>query len=76
MPRLAPFPTHDIKYRGVKEFAQRARANLKMAHDAIIEARIHSTYQANIHRSEEKPFEIGDLAYLSTANLNSLKRRT
>jgi hypothetical protein len=75
MPRLAPFPTHDIKYRGVKEFTQRARANLEMAHDAIIEARVHSTYQANRHRSEEKPFEVGDLAYLSTANLNLPKRR-
>jgi hypothetical protein len=75
MPRLAPFPTHDIKYRGVEEFAQRARANLEMAHDAIIEARVHSTYQANRHRSEEKPFEVGDLAYLSTANLNLPKRR-
>jgi hypothetical protein len=46
-----------------------------MAHDAIIEARVHSTYQANRHRSEEKPFEVGDLAYLSTANLNLPKRR-
>jgi len=45
-----------------------------MAHDAIIEARIHSTYQANKHCSEEKPFEVGDLAYLSTANLNLPKR--
>jgi hypothetical protein len=75
MPRLAPFPTHDIKYRGVEEFAQRARANLEMAHDAIIEACVHSTYQANKHRSEEKRFEVGDLAYLSTANLNLPKRR-
>src|ERR1700676_5529391 len=46
-----------------------------MAHDAIIEARVHSTYQANRHRSEERPFEAGDLAYLSTANLNLPKRR-
>src|ERR1700692_2109588 len=75
MPRLTPFPTHDIKYRGVEEFAQRARANLEMAHDAIIEARVHSTYQANRHRSEERPFEVGDLAYLSTANLNLPKHR-
>ena len=45
-----------------------------MAHDAIIEAHVHSTYQANRHHSEEKPFEVGDLAYLSTANLNLLKR--
>jgi len=70
MPRLTPFPTHSIKYCGVEEFAQQARANLEMAHDAIIEAHIHSTYLANKHRSEEKPFEVGDLAYLSMANLN------
>jgi hypothetical protein len=44
MPRLAPFPTHDIKYCGVDEFTQQARANLEMAHDAIIEACVHSTY--------------------------------
>ena len=75
MPRLAPFLTHNIKYHGVEEFAQRARANLEMAHDAIIEAHMHSTYQANRHRSEERPFDVGDLAYLSTANLNLPKRR-
>jgi len=70
MPRLVPFPTDGIKYRGVKEFAQRARTNLEIAHDAIIEARINATYKANQTRAEEKPFKVGDLAYLSTANLN------
>jgi hypothetical protein len=75
MPRLVPFPTDGIKYRGVKEFAQRARANLEIAHDAIIEARINATYKANQTRAEEKPFKVGDLAYLSTANLNLPKRR-
>ena len=70
MPRLTSFPTHNIKYCGVKEFTQRARANLKMAHDTIIETHIHSTYQANRHYSEEKLFKVGDLAYLSMANLN------
>ena len=75
MPRLIPFPSDDIKFRGVKEFAQRARANLEIAHDAIIEARVVTTYQANKHRSEEKPFEVGDLAYLSTVNLNLPKSR-
>jgi hypothetical protein len=75
MPRLVAFPTDGIKYCGVKEFAQRARANLEIAHDAIIEARIRATYQANLSRSEEKPFGVGDLAYLSTANLNLPKWR-
>jgi transposase InsO family protein len=75
MPRITPFPTEDIKYPGVKAFAQRARANLEMAHDSIIEARVSATYHANRHRSEEVPYEIDDLVYLSTVNLNLPKRR-
>ena len=75
MPQLTPFPTDDIKYRGVKEFAQRARANLAIAHDAIIEARVLSTHQAKRLRMEEHPFLVGDLVYLSTANLNLPKWR-
>ena len=75
MPRMTPFPSDNIKYRGVKEFAQRAHANIEMAHDAIIEARVSVTYQANRHRAEEKLFQIGDMAYLSTVNLNLPKRR-
>src|SRR6202453_2185452 len=31
MPRMTPFPSDNIKYRGVKEFAQRAHANIEMA---------------------------------------------
>ena len=76
MPQLVPFPTDDIKYRGVKEFAQRARANLEIAHDAIIEARVNARYQANKLRSDEPVYQVGDLVYLSTANLNLPKRRT
>lgn len=75
MPRLVPFPTDDIVYPGVKAFAQRARANLEIAHDAIIEARVSATYHANKKRSEEEPFAVGDFAYLSTVNLNLPKRR-
>jgi hypothetical protein len=75
MPHLVPFPTDNIKHCGVKEFTQRAWANLEITHDAIIEARVMATYHANWRRSEEKPFEIGNLAYLSTANLNLLKCR-
>ena len=39
----------DIKYQGVKEFAQRAWANLEIAHDVIIEARVMATYHVNRH---------------------------
>lgn len=45
-----------------------------MAHNAIIKARVSATYHANKHCSEEKPFEEGDLIYLSTVNLNLPKR--
>ena len=34
-----------------------------------------ATYHANRHRSEETPFKVGDLAYLSTINLDLLKSR-
>ena len=34
-----------------------------------------ATYHANRHRSKETPFEVGDLAYLSTINLDLLKSR-
>ena len=54
---------------------QHVCANLVIAHDAIIEARVLSTHQANRLRTEEHPFLIGDLVYLSTANLNLPKRR-
>jgi hypothetical protein len=36
---------------------------------------VTATYQANWRHSEEKPFEIGNLTYLSTANLNLPKHR-
>ena len=65
LPRMRPFPTQDIVYPGVKAFSQRARA--------IIEARVSATYHTNRHRSEEEPYEVGDMVYLSTANLNLLK---
>lgn len=75
LPRFSPFPTNTIQYQGVTEFAQRARATLEMAHDAIIEARVSSTYHANRRRSEERPYEVDDLVYLSTKNLNLPKNR-
>lgn len=76
MPQITPFPTEDIIYPGVKVFTQKAHANLAMAHDTIIEACISMTYHANWHHSEEKPYDIDDLIYLSTVNLNLPKQRT
>lgn len=67
---------------GVKAFADAALDNLAMAHDAIIDARVHQTYQANkkrrdenVQHGEHKPIERGDLVYLATENLNLPKGR-
>lgn len=62
-------------FAGVREFAQRARANLKIAHDAIIDARISQPYHANKHRQDKPQFEVGDMVYLSTKNLTIPKGR-
>ncbi|KAJ2974623.1 hypothetical protein NUW54_g11865 [Trametes sanguinea] len=60
-------------YPGVKEFAEHAKANLEMAHDAIMDARVSQTHQANKHCQAEPELEVGDLVYLSTKNLAVLK---
>lgn len=75
MPRFLPFPPERLRFRGVAEFAQTARATLEMAHDAIIEARVSSTYHANRARSDAEPHLVGDMVYLSTKNLNLPKHR-
>src|SRR6266852_8641331 len=75
MPQITPFEAEDTTYPGVKEFTQRARANLEIVHDSIVEARATSTYHANRHRLDKQPYEEGDLVYLSTVNLNLLKMR-
>ncbi|KAG2343885.1 hypothetical protein BDR05DRAFT_857922, partial [Suillus weaverae] len=38
------------------------------AHDALLASRIAQANAANLHRSEEPTFQVGDLAYLSTAH--------
>ncbi|KAL7280521.1 hypothetical protein ACG7TL_005453 [Trametes sanguinea] len=65
----------ETQFPGVKEFAQRARAYLEQAHDALIEARVAQTYQANKRRQAEPTFGIGDKVYLSTKNLLMPKGR-
>lgn len=81
-----PRMTHSIppsSLPGVKSFAEQARDNLLMAHDAIIDSRVHQTFHANRKRRDEndvrgenKPLVVGDLVYLSTENLNLPKGRT
>src|SRR5258706_16097513 len=62
-------------FSGVKSFAEKALMNLAIAHDSIIANRTFQTHYANRHRSAEEPLKEGDLAYLSTKNLNLPKNR-
>ncbi|KIL54960.1 hypothetical protein M378DRAFT_37516, partial [Amanita muscaria Koide BX008] len=53
---------------GILEFASNMKSALMWAHDAIIEARVKQTAQANRSR-RPADFDAGDLVYLSTKNL-------
>jgi hypothetical protein len=61
--------------KGIKEFAKQALQNLAEAHDAIIEARVFQTRNANNHRRPEPKLDKGDLVFLSMKNLNLPKGR-
>jgi hypothetical protein len=73
MPRSFVFNATS-EYPGVRVFAQRMKDSILTAHDAILEARVKQTRQANKHR-REAPFVLGDLVYLSTKNLSLPKSR-
>ena len=75
MPRTMAGINDNASYIGVREFAQRARHNLEMAHDAIIDSRIHQAFQANKLRQQGPEFGEGDMVYLSTQNLALPKGR-
>jgi hypothetical protein len=44
------------------------KTDIADAHDALLSAKVAQAHAANAHRAEEPTFNIGDLAYLSTAN--------
>lgn len=82
MPRMTVPAAADMTVPGVRQFADRAAANLLRAHDAIIDSRVHQTHHANkarrdedVHHGSLSPIGPGDLVYLSTANLNLPKGR-
>ncbi|KAG6870650.1 hypothetical protein C0995_011535, partial [Termitomyces sp. Mi166 len=60
--------SHDDNPLG--DFAQIALMNLANAHNAIIEACVFQTQQANDCRSNDPDIEKGSLVYLSTKNLS------
>jgi hypothetical protein len=68
IPRITEHP-------GVKEYAKRAKEGLQLAYDAIIEGRVSQTTQANKRRRPDPEMRVGDLVYLSTANLSLPKGR-
>lgn len=75
LPRWMATPVGESPYRGVNYFAERARANLQRAHDAIIESRVNQTYYANKKRRDAPEYSKGQLVYLNTKNLNLPKGR-
>ena len=60
---------------GVKHFITRALQNLANAHDAIIESHICQMHHANHHQHEDDSFVVGDLVYVSMADLSLPKGR-
>ena len=76
LPRMSKFDRETSKFPGVQAFADKARWNIQLAHDAIIQSRVRATHHANRRRTEEStPFAGGDLVYLSTKNLALPKNR-
>jgi hypothetical protein len=61
--------------KGIREFAEQALLNLAEAHDAIIGARVFTTYQANKKRAAEPQIPEGSMVYLATKNLSLPKGR-
>jgi hypothetical protein len=71
-PGIVPEPS---TVPGVKYFVTRALQNLADAHDAIIESRVRQTHHANRRRREDDSFAVGDLVYVSSADLSLPKGR-
>jgi hypothetical protein len=75
-PSIAPgFVPEPGTMPGVKHFVARAIRNLADAHDAIIESRVRHTHNANRHRRDNDTFAVGDLVYVSSADLSLPKGR-
>src|SRR5260221_3395779 len=58
------------EFSGVQDFTEMALDNLQSAHDAILMNHIRQAIQANKHRLPDPILKVGDLAYLSTKDLN------
>ncbi len=58
------------EFSGVQDFTEMALDNLQSAHDAILMNHIRQVIQVNKHRSPDLTLKVGNLAYLSTKDLN------
>jgi hypothetical protein len=76
LPRLSSITTKPSKFEGVRHFAEQAKWNLIVAHDAIISACVKSAPAYDRHRSPPHGFKKGQLVYLSTKNLSLPKDRS
>jgi transposase InsO family protein len=76
LPRLSSINVKECKYEGVRHFAEQAKWNLIVAHDAIIAARLRSAPVYDAHRSPPHDFKRGQLVYLSTENLSLPRNRS
>ncbi|KAJ3000255.1 hypothetical protein NUW54_g6809 [Trametes sanguinea] len=73
MPRSLVWSS-ECEYPGVQAFAQRVKEAIMAAHDAIIASRTSQVEQAN-KRRRPATFQVDELVYLSTKNLNLPKGR-
>jgi hypothetical protein len=69
VPRLSAMNFTKSKYEGVRQFAEQARWNVIVAHDAIISSRLKSAPVYDAKRSPQHPYKKGEMVYLSTENL-------
>jgi hypothetical protein len=60
----------DVRFKGVQQFAEHALETIDAVHDAIVASCVIQTHYANKSRREDPPLGVGDLVYLSTADLN------
>lgn len=62
-------------FTGVRAFAEKARDNIVMTHDAVLEARTLQTRYANTCKQEEPPIHVDEMVYLSIKSLSFPKGR-
>jgi hypothetical protein len=75
LPYLGSLVPITTPFKGVREYAEKARWNLIEAHDQLIASRVTQTTQANRSRRLGDHYKSGDLVYLSTKNLKMPKGR-